>query len=315
MAQFYGSGKLLLSSEYYVLDGALALALPTQRGQLLNVTYAPSEHKVLHWKSYDNNGQIWFEAVFDIETFHCLEEYVSKKSLVLQKILQAARRLGKNFLVGKEYVLVETYLEFPRLWGLGTSSTLIHNIAQWAGVNPFELLAKTIGGSGYDVACAKSNGPIFYEKSEQGPRTETVVFNPSFAENLYFVYLEQKQSSADAIAYYRSLGQEKKRLIEELSEITRKMAKAGKLTEFEELVNRHEEIIAESLNMQPVKQQRFADFWGEVKSLGAWGGDFVLVTSHKSKEETRAYFQEKGYPTFIPFAEMIKMPEYAMKTS
>ena len=85
MQYYYGSGKLLLSGEYYVLDGATALALPTNYGQVLKVTYSPSEHKVLHWKSYDNNGELWLEAVFDIETFECLDRYVSQKSLILQK--------------------------------------------------------------------------------------------------------------------------------------------------------------------------------------------------------------------------------------
>jgi len=34
---FYGNGKLLLSAEYFVLDGAVALALPTKLGQSLHV--------------------------------------------------------------------------------------------------------------------------------------------------------------------------------------------------------------------------------------------------------------------------------------
>ncbi len=164
MNRFHGNGKLLLSGEYYVLDGAIALAVPTQKGQLLQVTYAPSTHRDLHWKSYDSNGQIWFEARFDIETFEALEGYVSQKSLVLQKILQTTRKISKNFLVGKESVLVETFLEFPRLWGLGSSSTLIHTIAKWAGINAFDLLAKTMGGSGYDIACAESETAILYER-------------------------------------------------------------------------------------------------------------------------------------------------------
>ncbi len=49
----------------------------------------------------------------------------------------------------------------------------------------------------------------------------------------------------------------------------------------------------------------FSDYWGEVKSLGAWGGDFVLVTSKKPIEETREYFLNKGNDVFIPYAELI----------
>lgn len=306
MQHYYGSGKLLLSGEYYVLDGASALALPTNFGQLLRVSYSPSEHKVLHWKSYDNNGELWLEAVFDIETFECLDRYISQKSLVLQKILRMARKMASNFLKGKEYVLVETYLEFPRLWGLGSSSTLIHAVAQWAGINPFDLLFRTIGGSGYDVACAKSKKPIIYEKHADKPHSEEVNFDPPFKENLYFVYLGKKQSSEEGIAHYHSIKEEKKELVEKLSQITHRFLNVQTLAEFDELICEHEKVISESLNMRRIKEVHFSDFWGEVKSLGAWGGDFVLITSQKDRNSTQAYFTKKGYEVFIPYCEMIK---------
>lgn len=310
MKHYHGNGKLLLSGEYFVLDGALALALPTRQGQRLKVSYAPSEHKVLHWKSYDSDGNLWFEAVFDIETFECLKEYASKKSLVLQKILQAARRMGKNFLKGKEYVLVETYLEFPRLWGLGTSSTLIHNVSRWAGVNPFELLFRTLGGSGYDIACAESEGPILYENDkENGPRSREVTFDPPFKDQLYFVYLGKKQSSADGIKHYREQGENRQEIIEEVTEITKQLLKVQFLKPFEGLIRKHEEIIASALKMRRVKDIYFSDYWGEIKSLGAWGGDFILVTSSRTQEETQAYFRRKGFHTFLSYDELIRTPD------
>ncbi|MCS6968898.1 MAG: GYDIA family GHMP kinase [Cytophagales bacterium] len=308
MQFFYGSGKLLLSGEYYVLDGALALAMPTRFGQLLKVTYHPSQHKVLHWKSYDNEGNLWFEARFDTETFDCLDRYISQKSLLLQKILRMARRLAGNFLKGREYVLVETYLEFPRWWGLGSSSTLIHTIAQWAGVNPFELLFSTLGGSGYDVACAQAKGPILYKKSEQGPLPRSVEFDPPFKHHLYFVYLGKKQSSAKAIEYYQSLGHNKAAFVEQLTRITEELLQARTLEEFDALIEKHEQVIAESLQLKRVKDLFFSDFWGQVKSLGAWGGDFVLATSQRSEQETRRYFASKGFDIMLTYAEMIKEP-------
>ncbi|MGF1532339.1 MAG: GYDIA family GHMP kinase [Bernardetiaceae bacterium] len=310
MNHYHGNGKLLLSGEYFVLDGALALALPTQQGQRLKVTYAPSPHKVLHWKSYDSDGNLWFEAVFDIETFECLEEYVSKKSLLLQRILQAARRLGKNFLKGKEHVLVETYLEFPRLWGLGTSSTLIHNISRWAGINPFELLFRTLGGSGYDIACAESEGPILYQKTadNRGPYACPVAFDPPFKDQLYFVYLGKKQSSAEGIAYYRNHTEGREEIVREVSEITKQLLKVQLIKPFEGLIRKHEEIVASALKMRRVKDIYFADYWGEIKSLGAWGGDFILVTSDRDREETRRYFLNRGFATFLAYQEMIRDP-------
>jgi mevalonate kinase len=304
---YHGNGKLLLSSEYYVLDGALALALPTNVGQKLKVTTLPSEHRVLHWRSYDSDGALWFEAKFDADTFECLDNYVSQKSILLQKILRKTRELSKNFLHAHQYVLVETYLEFPRLWGLGSSSTLIHNIAKWANVNAFELLFKTMGGSGYDVACADAQKAILYEKPKEGqPQAKEVIFNPPFKDQIYFVYLGKKQSSKEGIDYYKSLTQQKDELVNKLTSITQKFLEAQTLTEFDELIRQHEILISQSLQMKRVKEVLFADFWGEVKSLGAWGGDFILVTSEKTKEETKNYFAAKGLSVFLGYEELIK---------
>jgi hypothetical protein len=46
----------------------------------------------------------------------------------------------------------------------------------------------------------------------------------------------------------------------------------------------------------------FSDFKGEIKSLGAWGGDFVMVIS---ESDPTAYFSEKGFTTVISYDEMI----------
>ena len=46
----------------------------------------------------------------------------------------------------------------------------------------------------------------------------------------------------------------------------------------------------------------FPDFDGVIKSLGAWGGDFVMVISNENPTD---YFMEKGYETVIPYEEMI----------
>ena len=51
---FYGRGKLLLTSEYAVLSGARALALPCQKGQKL--TFEPLDSNELLWESFDINN-------------------------------------------------------------------------------------------------------------------------------------------------------------------------------------------------------------------------------------------------------------------
>ena len=59
METYFSNGKLLITGEYVVLDGAVALAVPTTVGQSLTVETI-SEEKIL-WKSLDEKGQIWFE--------------------------------------------------------------------------------------------------------------------------------------------------------------------------------------------------------------------------------------------------------------
>jgi hypothetical protein len=56
------------------------------------------------------------------------------------------------------------------------------------------------------------------------------------------------------------------------------------------------------ISKKPIKQELFKDFRGEIKSLGAWGGDFILVSGDK---ESPNYFKNLGFTTIIPFEEMI----------
>lgn len=302
---FYGRGKVLITGEYLVLDGAKAFALPTNMGQSMSVRYSPSFSPALHWKSFDYNGNLWFEATFEFWRFNCLEENPCDTTLLLQKILRQARKQNVHFLRDEADVFVETHLGFPLEWGLGSSSTLIYNIAQWAYVSPFELLFNTCGGSGYDIACAQSDSAIVYEKGESGPQWSSFLFNPSFKDRLFFVYLGRKQSSAEGIEQYKKIEVDKEALVKRVSAITDEMVQASTLNSFELLVQEHEEIISRLIGRTPIKRQHFSDYWGSIKSLGAWGGDFALVTSDRSLEETRHYFKEKGYFTFLGFRELI----------
>jgi mevalonate kinase len=48
---FYSNGKLLITGEYLVLDGAKALALPTKFGQ--NLTVEEGANQEISWTSHD----------------------------------------------------------------------------------------------------------------------------------------------------------------------------------------------------------------------------------------------------------------------
>lgn len=288
----------MLTGEYVVLDGATALAIPTKYGQSLEVHI--SEKEGLHWKSFDEKGIIWFEELFNLKNFEASNPQ-NTFSKTLSKILEEAKRLNPIFLSEDSKIIVSTKLDFPRDWGLGTSSTLINNIAQWANVDAFELLKASFGGSGYDVAAAKSDSPILYKLENGNPEFRKANLPWDFAESLFFVHLNRKQDSKEGIAKYRKTAVNEKSL-QRISDISNKLLICYTLLDFEKLMNAHEEIISEIINLPTIKEQIFSDYPKTIKSLGAWGGDFVLVTGDVSDMD---YFRRKRFETIIPFGEMI----------
>ncbi len=301
---FYGHGKLLISAEYFVLDGALALAVPTKFGQTLRARQLHSTDSTLYWVALNNKKQAWLNLVFDTTDFSCLNAQTPEANR-LSKILNEARQLNPSFLTDKKDYAVETALQFPNEWGLGSSSTLIHCLAQWAQVDAHLLLQKTIGGSGYDVAGAGHDTAILYQLQNGKPVTMKANWRPSFAADIYFAYTGKKQLSSEGINHYRNALADKTQGVNELSRITELLLKAENLDKFEELLNEHENIIGALLKMVKVKDSLFPDYWGTVKSLGAWGGDFVLMTNTKGKEELSAYLQTKQIDTLFSWDELL----------
>jgi mevalonate kinase len=305
---FFGHGKLLLTGEYFVLDGALALALPTKVGQSLAVNYSPSFSPTLTWKSYDVKGQCWFESKFEFWHFKCLDPNPSPEALFLQQILLQVRKQNSHFLRDDVGVSVETRLGFPLSWGLGSSSSLIYNIAQWAYISPFELLFKTHGGSGYDIACAQSDGPIAYKKIASGPNWSPIYFHPTFRENLFFVYRGRKQDSREAVLDYSKKRPFSPALIAKVTELTHEFLNAQTIKQFQAAINAHEELVGSTLGMTPVKELLFSDFKGSIKSLGAWGGDFILVATEENMLSVKNYFSTKGLDVVYSFDDLISGP-------
>jgi mevalonate kinase len=308
---YYGHGKILLSGEYFVMDGALALALPTTVGQSMKVKYRHSYQPTLNWKSIDHSGKVWFESDYEFWHFDPIKQQENKTQDFIRDLLRAVRNQNPHFLRDDMDVMVETKIEFPIEWGLGSSSTLLYNVAQWAYVSPFELLKTTIGGSGYDIACAQAMGPIKFILKDNKPQWESVAFAPSFSHDLYFVYLGHKQSSEREVKKYQDMRIEAKDLIvKEITELSGEMLHAHDLRTFEKIVSAHEQVVSAALNYEKVKDLYFKDYWGEMKSLGAWGGDFALATSSRTPQETREYFQMKGFSTIIPYGEIIRKVQH-----
>ena len=300
-------GKLLLSGEYFVLDGALALALPVRYGQTLEVYGGEtgSEGASLEWVSRDEQGQVWFEARYRLPDLSPLQTSDTKTAETLRAILLACRGQNPAFLMDAGTLQVTTQNDFPRAWGLGTSSTLIAALGQWADVDPYPVLFETLGGSGYDLACAYAEGPILYRLLHGQPDVQPTVFQPPFAEHLYFVYLSQKQDSREGIRRFREKAQGRSQWVGQVSDLTRQILAANTLAEFEKVLRSHEQLVGQALELPPVKTRLFADCPGEIKSLGAWGGDFVLATAWATEAEIRRYFEAKGFPLLLSYGDML----------
>jgi mevalonate kinase len=308
LKNYYSNGKLLLTGEYLVLDGAKSLALPTKFGQ--DLTVERIQEPQIIWGSFTHTGTCWFEAVFDLKKLRLVscsfnagkEGGAAGIAETLLAILKEAKRMNPEFLNTENGFVVKTNLTFPRNWGLGTSSTLINSIGKWAKVDAFQLLWNSFKGSGYDIACAQNNSPIFYKIEAEKPVVENVIFNPSFKENLFFVHLNEKQDSKEGIAKFRESGLNFQKEIAAVSVISNELLKAGTVADFNKLIVAHEQIISSIIKLKPVKEKLFSNYFGEIKSLGAWGGDFVLVTGN---EKTPAYFKNKGFETVLTYSEMI----------
>ena len=254
---FYSNGKLLITGEYVVLDGAMAFALPTKFGQ--NLIIEEGENQMISWKSFDADGSIWFESHIPFSSIIRKERFDDSTSIknTLIEILHEAYLMNSNFITNSKGYSITTQLTFPKFWGLGTSSTLINNIAQWLEIGAFTLLRKSFGGSGYDIACAQNNSAIVYQLVDEKPITTLVNFNPSFSDKIHFVYLNRKQNSKTAIAAYYSNHGNIRKTIPAINKITHAVVEAADSKVFAQELQKHEIEMSAILEMKTVKEALF----------------------------------------------------------
>ena len=296
MKSFHSNGKLLISGEYLVLDGALSLALPCKFGQYLNFT--EDSNGTLEWISKDMNDTIWFTAYFEAKTLKVLKTSNYNTVKWVKKILEFCNKnsLTNKSLQGK----IECKLEFPNNWGLGSSSTLLNNLASLYEINPYDLHFSTTNGSGYDIACAGSNSALTYQVIENIPKVKKMDWSPVFKDEILFIFLKKKQKSNLEVKRFKELKKDPD-LISRISSITKEIIYSKTIEEFEHLLDEHEAITGQYIQSETVKSKYFSDYEGSVKSLGAWGGDFVLAT-----RKNKNYFLDKGFDTILSFSEIIK---------
>ena len=300
---FYSKGKFLLSGEYLVLHGAKALAVPLRYGQKMIVEFLPGENLII-WET-SVLGQPWFSAKFDPASLEILECSDKKTADFIQKVIFASKEIRQEDLFQNIGCKIITEIEFDIDWGLGSSSSLVSNIAWWFDIDVFKLYRKLYKGSGFDVHCARADRPIVYQLIGDRPDYHEIDFNPSFRDHLFFIYLGKKQDSQQSVSDFSRTYVHDPNLVRQISSITDKMIGTESLVEFMLSMKQHEEILSEVLNMPLTREDRFSDFTGEIKSLGAWGGDFILAASPLGYEDVKQYFSRKKLPVVLRWEEIV----------
>ena len=295
----FSHGKLLLTSEYVVLDGALALAVPTKWGQEFLVKENADGKSLVIWTAL-HQGKSWLEATIDYQRGLVLATNIPESADFILKVLMKLKDVSKIQLQENFSYSVTTDLQFPANYGLGSSSTLMNNLAQWAEINAFELNESCLGGSGYDIAVAQEKSAILYQNAPERI-IQKVNFDPAFKNDLIFIHLNQKQNSREGIQLYRSK-EKSPELIEAFSQITRRILDVENLEDFAELMTLHEKKLSVFLGIETVREKYFENCPSFVKSLGAWGGDFVMTSKFSGYED---YFQGKGFSTIFSYDDLI----------
>ena len=299
---YKANGKLLITGEYAVLDGAEALVLPIRYGQKLTVKYEPKENEQhISWTAREF-GNEWFTASFSFAL-----DILSTNNLViarrLRDTLETVILLQPALIEINNKLSFETDIEFNRNWGFGTSSTLLALLSKWAGIDPMTLHNRCSSGSGYDIEAAIRSQSFIYQGKPGLHKTENIQLSASAIDAMFFVYLGKKQNTRDAISAYRAMNN-RKIPVPEISELTRRFVRCTDKFELMQIIDEHERILSDILRHQTLKESRFPDFEGAVKSLGAWGGDFALFVTDQPREYLINYLKNKSLHTVFTYNDL-----------
>ena len=299
MGEIYSPGKLMLTSEYFAVDGALVLAVPTKLGQEFFFEEIQDEKSLIFWEAYHQN-RLWLKAVIDYKNWQILQTNITSSTEFILKTLKNVQSLSEIKFKNTDSYKLKTNLQFPADYGLGSSSTLMNNLAEWSEIDPFYLNSISLGGSGYDIAVAKAKSAVLFQNKPE-IQFEKVNFNPKFKNELIFIHLNQKQDSREGINLYKSKIKSQN-LVDEFSNLTRNILLCDELDKFSELMMLHEQCISDFIEIPTVKSIFFADCAKFVKSLGAWGGDFVMSSKFVGFKD---YFWGKGFTTIFEWDDII----------
>ncbi len=289
----------MLTSEYFAVDGALVLAVPTKLGQEFFFEEKADGKSMIFWEAY-HQDKLWLQVKIDYNNWQILQTNISSSAEFVLKTLRNVQKLSETKFKNSQTYFLKTNLQFPSDYGLGSSSTLMNNLAEWSGIDPFKLNHVSLGGSGYDIAVAHSNSAVLFQ-NKPNIHFEKIVYSPEFKNELIFIHLNQKQDSREGIHLYQSK-KRSKFLVDEFSDLTRKILLCNELENFSQLMMIHEQKISDFIEIPTVKSRFFTDCPVFIKSLGAWGGDFVISTKFRGYKN---YFWGKGFTTIFNWEDLI----------
>jgi mevalonate kinase len=305
LTSFFSNGNLLISGEYFVLAGAKALAVPLKYGQEMKIVSNNNSRNVILWKT-NELGQQWFSTELICENLEIKKCSNTDVAQHLQKVLKAVQTFKPELFNKDMSYDITCDVGFRMDWGWGSSSSLTANIASWSGIDAFILNKQISSGSGYDIATSMSSSPLIYQLTNENRKVEKVAFNPLFRKFISFIYLGKKQSTELSIEKNIESVKRDKYLIPLINSLTEKIAAEENVEEFVRCIVEHERIISETLRMKRIKELHFSDFKGEIKSLGAWGGDFAMVVSSLDLISVKQYFKKKNIEILFRFDEIVK---------
>jgi mevalonate kinase len=300
MIQFKANTKFLLTGEYALLQGADALVLPLAYTQRLNVKETVGN--ALEWESWERD-KLWYANTF---TINIDESYTTKLDKYLANLIHQINQINPDtkYLFRGKKMRVEA--DFNLQWGLGSSSTLISLLSQYTKVDAYILNSLISKGSGYDVVAATQDKSFVFTKTEKYYQTESADLNYSFKDKLYFVYTGRKQDTNESI---RRFNVKQKRVIkseiQDISKITKELIEVKSLSQFQYLISEHETIIAKITDQESLLKNFLPNFSGAAKSLGAWGGDFILITWKDSEQELQNYLKKQKIETYFPWKDIV----------
>ena len=329
-------GKILLSGEYVVLDGATALGLASRMGQSMAV-FRGSQPGCLRWIALDHLHNPWLQANYRIVDGQWsvgeVSAAASESADMLQNWLQAAWTLmarpgdgsasgygeaSWNDILHQEGLTVQTQLDFARSWGLGSSSTALALLAQWLGVDARRLYALTTNGSGYDLEVALQNSSILYRLPEGRPITNSLSADPfepivqpipyrlPQGGRLWLVDPGGKQISAKEVVRYRKLDKNQRMAcVEEISSLSVALATCQDVTMMMDCFEQHDGVLEKLLGQPCLQRSAGNGFPGRLKSLGAWGGDLFLAVS-PSSEDALHWLENQANWSIYPFEQLIR---------